>query len=98
MKRAVGFMGLHQVADALRGQVVEFDYYPTMDDGPAEMVRVDNGPDVPEDMLWLCSADDAEGRFCFFNETKDAVSELFEDGEAEAAIKAVRQIMWYPGD
>jgi hypothetical protein len=98
MNRTVGFMGLHQVADAFRGRVVEFEYYPTMNDGPADMVRVDNGPDVPADMLWLCSAEDAEGRFYFFNETKKAVSESFADGDAEAAIKAARQIMWYPPD
>lgn len=94
MKYAVGFVGVHQLANALRGQVIEFDYYPSINDGPANIVRVSNGP-VPADMLWVCSEDDAEGRFYFFNETKDAVSEWFEDGDAEAAIKAAHKIMWY---
>jgi hypothetical protein len=81
------FIALLSIADAERLAA-------TMDDGPADMLRVDNGPDVPADMLWLCSAENAESRFYFFNETKDAASESSEDGDAEAAIKAARPIMW----
>jgi hypothetical protein len=106
---AANLMIIDRVAEALHGQLIEFNYYPSINDGPADMVRVENGPDNPTDLLFICydvnNSDDVEFEersFCFFNETKEiagesnAYSEWFTGTDAEAAIEAARKIQWCP--